>query len=453
VASMPAWRILRVKSRLGLALAVFLACACSALPGSTSTPSNAPGTLLPPSPAVTARGTTPPSRVPVATPTPPQATVSATASPSASTDVVAYTNPDGPDWSDQPPDTYPFIEKAAKLPTYAGLWFDQNQVDVHIALTGDIDGAIEKLGQYVPRGVTVYFQLAPNTKEELCALRDRIFDDREKLIDKGIVLLGGGCGNAQMRVEIDMSPVTTETLAFMRDRYPGPVDYQADGVVPLSNYDPPSGDVRLSAITTTEEADLLTCGQRPFPRSALDQQPVDTTTNGSEFDALRRAFATYSDIFGDLSQQPWILAERDGYGATFLSPRDDGYLEEMVVAGQAGWVPTTLAECQPAQFDVNSVGSAAWALDPAFPAADATSTELHVLVSESACSSGSSPAGRIVPPVVSYAQDTLSITVAVRNVGGIADCPGNPSLPATIVLPEPVGDRRLAGGTDPGQLQ
>jgi hypothetical protein len=369
-------------------------------------------------------------------------------------EVVAFTNPNGPDWSNQPPDTYPVIEKAQELPTYANLWFDQNQVDLHIAVTDDIDGAIAKLGQYVPRGVTVYFQLAPFTDAQLCALRDSIFNDRDKLMKLGIVLMTGGCEDIQMRVEIGLSPLTPETLSYMQSHYPGPVDFESDGeAIPLGDSSPPGGDVTLSAITPEEQATLMTCGQRPFTESALSQPPIDVSTAGDAYGALRDAFDAYSQIFGDLSALPWVLAESDEYGATFLTPRDNGYLEEMVVEGNSGgWFPTTLSECQPASYSINA-GSANWALDPAFPAPDANTQRLHVLVVEMACAGSRQPIGRILPPLATYTDASVTLTVAVRSVGGPATCPGNPALPVTIVLPQPLGDRTLTGGTDPDQLR
>ena len=382
--------------------------------------------------------------------TPPPADF-ATPTPEAS--VVPYTNPNGPDWSGKAPDTYPVIEQAQRLATYAGLWFDPNQIDLHIAVTSDIDGAIAKLGKYVPRGVTVYFQLAPESEADLEALTDKIFNDYDSLREKGIVLSSGAPDQTTSRVEITMSPAMPETIAYMQQLYPGPIDYTAGDIVPLQRYDPPGGDVLVIAVTGDQLSGLLTCGQRPFPETGLQSAPVDVNSPGLEFDALRQAFDTYRDAFGDLSPLPWILVERDDYGATFLTQRDSGWLEEMVVAGAGGWVPSTLSECTPRPFTADDGGPATWALNPAFPAPEASSTELHLLIVENACASASSPVGRVLPPIVDYGTDTLTANIRVRPIGGIANCPGNPSQAITVVLPQPLGGRSVVGGVPPAQLQ
>jgi hypothetical protein len=367
-------------------------------------------------------------------------------SPTPAPGVLAYTNPDGPDWGDQPPDAYPFIEKARKLATFSSVWLDPNQVDVHVSVTGDIQGAIAKLGPFVPRGVTVYFELAPFTKDQLCDLRDKIFGDREQLNDVGIVLLDGGCGSKDPVVDIGMSPLTDETEAYMRARYPGPVEYHAEGVIALGRTEPPSGESPIAAITDADQSLLVTCGQRPFQRDALDGQPLDLTETSPDVSALREAFDIYETVFGDLSTLPWVRVEGDSYGATFLAPRGDSYLQEMVIAGKSSWAPTTLSECQPAAFALT--GGDEWMLDPAFAPPTSTSTELHVLVMELNCASGSTATGRILPPLVQYSDERLTMTVAVRSVGGPATCQGNGATAVTVVLPEPLGDRELAGASE-----
>jgi hypothetical protein len=92
------------------------------------------------------------------------------------------------------------------------------------------------------------------------------------------------------------------------------------------------------------------------------------------------------------------------------------------------------------------LGPASWALDPAYPAPTADSTELHILVWELACSGGSPATGRMAPPIVSYADESLTVTIGVTGVGGIATCPGPPGTPAKVVLPQPLGDRTLLDG-------
>ncbi|HLB45331.1 MAG TPA: hypothetical protein VJK49_08050 [Candidatus Limnocylindrales bacterium] len=391
-----------------------------------------------------------------ATPTlpvsPTAATQPATETPSSppatgpSGDVIAYTNPDGPNPADYPSDAYPFIGQAQSLPTYGVLWIDENQRDVHIALTGDIEGAIEKLKPSIPRGITVYFHIARHTQAELCALRDAMFDDREELMRHGIILTSGGCGNMRNRVVVGMSPLTPEAIAYMEERYPGPIDYEYGGGSALRPYTPPAFEqVRLLAVRDGDDLGLLTCGRRPFPEAALDSPTGAETGTGPEYDALREDLQIYADLYSGLQSHTWLVAEKDEYGATFLARRGDGWLEAPVFAGTDGWVPGTIDDCSPRPYTADDYGPASWWLDPAYPEPPPDATEVHLLVHERACSGASSPAGRLGPAIATYDETSVAIHIGVRPVGGSADCPGNPSLPVTIVLPEPLGDRRLVG--------
>jgi hypothetical protein len=387
---------------------------------------------------------------PPATPTPfipgtePPIT-SATPSPEPDGTAIAYENPDGVHADEYPPDGYPFVEEARSLPNFAGIWVDRNQRDFHIAVTDDIEGTFAALEDGIPRGITVYFHLHRYSYAQLEELQDAIFGDRDELLAKGIALTSGSIRETEGRVHIGMSPLTPETLAYVQDRYSGPIDYEASGVSALRPFDPPQHDeVRLIGVTE-DDAGLLTCGRRPFPEATLQAAPVDVSERGPDLAALREGFDIYTDVYGELSGLTWLLAEKDEYGATFLAQRRGTWLEAPVFAGTEGWVPGTIDYCTPRPFDPEAHGSATWSLDPSFPAPTGTATELHVLVTEEECSSGSSPAGRIVPPVLRYELQRLTLAVRVRGVGGLAGCPGNPSLPVTIVLPEPLGDRELAG--------
>lgn len=95
-------------------------------------------------------------------------------------------------------------------------------------------------------------------------------------------------------------------------------------------------------------------------------------------------------------------------------------------------------------------GPATWALDPTFPPPAADSTELHVLVWETACSSGRLATGRMSAPLLDFAESTVTITIQVRGVTGNQECPLPQGTPNTVRLTEPLGARTLLdGGRDP----
>jgi hypothetical protein len=91
-------------------------------------------------------------------------------------------------------------------------------------------------------------------------------------------------------------------------------------------------------------------------------------------------------------------------------------------------------------------GPATWALDPAFPAPDATARDLHILVWERACASGKPTTGRMSEPLIVVGPTSITITIGVRPLAGAQECPGPPGTPATLTLPEPLGSRTLLDG-------
>ena len=99
-------------------------------------------------------------------------------------------------------------------------------------------------------------------------------------------------------------------------------------------------------------------------------------------------------------------------------------------------------------------GPASWALDPSFSAPNNTTTELHILVWERACSGGAPTTGRMSAPLIEYAATTVTIRVGVRPIvvaeGEGVTCPMPPGTPASVRLSEPLRGRTLLdGGHEP----
>jgi hypothetical protein len=92
-------------------------------------------------------------------------------------------------------------------------------------------------------------------------------------------------------------------------------------------------------------------------------------------------------------------------------------------------------------------GAATWALDPAFAAPDASSTEVHILVWERECSSGRPTTGRMSAPAIEYQSTTVTIEIGVRpRAGQFQTCPLPPGTPALVTLDEPLSNRTLLDG-------
>ena len=128
--------------------------------------------------------------------------------------------------------------------------------------------------------------------------------------------------------------------------------------------------------------------------------------------------------------------------------RGDAEMPWVVVAferGETGWQIDRYGQCRAQLALPEGVGLATWWLDPAARPPAREATELSAIIVEQACASGQPPVGRVLAPAIVYGADAITITIAVRVIGG--DCPGNPEFSVTIQLAEPLGDRALLDGS------
>ncbi|MGG5259828.1 hypothetical protein [Phycicoccus avicenniae] len=92
----------------------------------------------------------------------------------------------------------------------------------------------------------------------------------------------------------------------------------------------------------------------------------------------------------------------------------------------------------------SSTAGASWSLAPG-QEVTAASTELQVLVTRVGCNSGVT--GTAEEPTVDVGADRVVVTFVVTpEEPGSADCQGNPEVPFTLLLPEPLGARALVDG-------
>ncbi len=224
------------------------------------------------------------------------------------------------------------------------------------------------------------------------------------------------------------------------------------GPAPVPTWPVPA-EVLPDATSSSPEA-LLTCGGRTFPRAGLDAPTGAQGEQGPTFDALRAALVEFGAAFPGAPTWAWRLAGQDDTGAVFLARTDalgpPGWVAVEVTADASGWHPVTMGQCDPQVVLSADFGPATWALDPAFPAPTPSTTDLHVLVWETACSNGSPATGRISAPVIAYTATTVTITLGVRPLtaapGEAFACPMPPGTPATLRLTEPLGTRTLLDG-------
>jgi hypothetical protein len=198
----------------------------------------------------------------------------------------------------------------------------------------------------------------------------------------------------------------------------------------------------------------LTCGStRTFAASALAAATGADRATGPEYDALRVGIGQYGSQFA-AEPGSWRVAARDARGVTFLAPSTaiggPGWLVAEVEHDGATWQPAGFGQCQLRVVPGSGFGPAAWALDPAYPKPSPDSTQLHVLVWEIACSSGSPTTGRMSPALIEYTPSSVTMTLGVRGLDGARRCPLPPGTPAIVTLDEPLGGRTLLdGGREP----
>jgi hypothetical protein len=193
-----------------------------------------------------------------------------------------------------------------------------------------------------------------------------------------------------------------------------------------------------------------TCGGRTFPASGLAAPTGAETASGPEYDALRATITKFAPEFPGAGSWSWQLAGEDDSGAIFLAKTEalgaPGWVYIEVDKGASGWQPGSIGQCEPRAVLPADFGPANWALDPAFPAPGPTTTELHVLVWELACSSGTPTTGRMSDPIIEYGSSSVTITIGVRPLSGPQTCPGIPGTPDLVRLREPLGTRTLLDG-------
>jgi hypothetical protein len=211
----------------------------------------------------------------------------------------------------------------------------------------------------------------------------------------------------------------------------------------------------LAVATSGLSRDTLTCGgARTFPTAALNAPGGAEREPGPEFDALRATIAQFGDGFPGAALTGWRLVARDAAGATFVAPAGlagaPGWLAAEVVQESGGWKPSSLGACDPRVVLSPEFGPATWDVDHSAPAPDASTTQLHLLVWERACSSGSPTTGRMSAALVDEAATSVTITIGVRGLAGVQTCPGPPGTPVIVTLPRPLGGRLLLdGGREP----
>ncbi|HEX5828321.1 MAG TPA: hypothetical protein VFY23_12410 [Candidatus Limnocylindrales bacterium] len=198
------------------------------------------------------------------------------------------------------------------------------------------------------------------------------------------------------------------------------------------------------------EARLLryTCGG-PFDFDAgiVGRPAADERVDDPLAMALRGHLSKADMDIDWLPDAGWTLVGSDALQAEFVAAGDgtDMYSVQLVREGGA-WKVSGWGGCRPVRVLPDGLAEATWVLAPDQGVGPATTTFV-ALVTERECASGRSSEGRVVGPDVLRTGDAMLVTFAVRPLPGGQDCQGNPATRVTVILPEPLGDRRLLDGS------
>lgn len=187
---------------------------------------------------------------------------------------------------------------------------------------------------------------------------------------------------------------------------------------------------------------LLGCGgPAGFRPSALKRRRGYERRSNPAALALRRFLATDADEVGQ-PRRGWFLLTHRGNVIVFLAGRGPAYGTMTFQRRHGRWTWEGSGGCRPRAYR-NGLVAAEWDRDPAAGVPPPTATRIAVLVQDDACSSGRDATGRILPPYVHYGPKAVGVSYYVKPPKGIQTCQGSPSTRMTLVLDQPLGNRRL----------
>lgn len=209
----------------------------------------------------------------------------------------------------------------------------------------------------------------------------------------------------------------------------------------------PSAGVAIDPDATLS---TVICGGPPFPVEVLSRRGEAQDGDDAAAAALRDLL-TLPEANGILPTTGWVQALRTETTAFYIAQAPDGaeppFVQAELELRDGTWRMAGFGQCWP-MVDVGpTLGLAEFSVDPSVTLSPEM-TEIPVLVTERACTSGSSSEGRIVEPAVVESDSSVIVVFAVVPLEGDAfGCPSNPSTLYLLELPHPLGDRALLDGS------
>jgi hypothetical protein len=195
----------------------------------------------------------------------------------------------------------------------------------------------------------------------------------------------------------------------------------------------------------------LTCGNGDkFPAAALQGPGGAELGDDAAAAALRAVLAEGGDP--QLVRSGWHRVLASDTRAQFVAPGRGGspWVVIAVEKGPSGWTMDLAGQCRLTVVMPAGLNLASWWLDPAAGTPGPDAVAVMALVQERC---GGQPLdGRVVPPVVIYQPDSVTVVfgfVPLRGGGQEQDsiCGSAPPASYRVILEEPLGQRRLLDGS------
>jgi hypothetical protein len=187
----------------------------------------------------------------------------------------------------------------------------------------------------------------------------------------------------------------------------------------------------------------------PFSLSLLEMPATADREAHPAAERLRAAIAQREFTIDAFPASGYWLVSRTNTNADYLARAargDSPFVYAAFEMRNGAWTLSAYGECRPT-VALDDLSLATWTFDPALPVPSGAATSFTALVNERACTGGKPMAGRLLPPLITYGAETISVVFAARPLAGDGfDCPGNPSMRVVVELREPIGGRRLLDG-------
>ena len=187
-------------------------------------------------------------------------------------------------------------------------------------------------------------------------------------------------------------------------------------------------------------------GPTGFLPTLLEQPATAELEDHPSAEGLRDFLSDDSFGLGFLPDSGWWLVSRDEKEAQYIARLPDGvefpFGYVTMQSSGARWTFAAGGFCLPQVLFEGRV-SATWTLPPKQPHPQPTAVEFVALVTDRICTGGQPVGPRLLPPVITYTEESVFIVFSARPHQGLTTCEGEPPTEALVHLREPLGNRNL----------